>query len=464
MPTRRIKHLMAIAVLAAVVALAVVALTSGAEPDSDPGKKLMAIQRVAIVSEGVQNTSGAGEFALRPLDGGALHRDSGTVSATWSERVVTRDGQRVAIDTGVETLKGERGSLRTRFRIKWVEAGNGYFVGDGTWKVVGGTGQYAEIAGGGRGGHVWLERGRGPWSSRLEGVLSLPSDAFTAGPSCGDFIREGPGRYPLKVDVVEGSVPCRVAQRVLSNYYNGRNNDPWICVGQGDPLVKCAIESGAAIRGRLLAPRTRRAVDAEAGVRFWLHGGALKVRMLPSAARKTRDRVRGERIRASCGRGFASVPGDPRRQARTRVWPAGRALLRYRFRPDMARIATWCRLEHRAEGHVAFVRLDKADPRRNAPLSPEQKITQTGRRWAGLFAVGDPRACGYMTQPGCEQIRRPPELRRSFAGATVEEISIKGNRATARFSNGEGVELDWVNGYAVGGVWWIDDIGGQSDD
>lgn len=463
MPTGPIKHLMAIAVLAVVVALAVVALTSGAEPDSDPGKKRMAIQRVAIVSDGVQNASGAGEFALKPLESGALDRDSGTVSATWSERVVTRQGQRVAIDTGVETLKGKRGSLRTRFRIEWVEAGNGYFVGDGTWKVVHGTGQYAEIVGGGRGGHVWLERGRGPWSSRLEGVLSLASDAFTAGPSCRDFIREGAGRNPLKVDVVEGSVPCRVVQRVLNRYYNGRNNHPWTCVGQGDPLVKCAAPSGAAIRGRLLAPRTRRAVDAEAGVRFWLHGGALKVRMLPTATHRTRDRVRGERIRASCGRGFASMPGDPRRQARTRVWPAGRALLRYRFRPDMARIATWCRLEHRAEGHVAFVMFDKADSRRDAPLSPEQKITQTGRRWARLFAAGDPRACRYMTQPGCERVRRSRELRRSFAGATVEEISIRGNRADARFSNGEAVELDWVNGYALGGVWWIDEIGGQID-
>jgi hypothetical protein len=454
---------MAIAVLAAVVALAVVALTSGAEPESDPGKKRTAIQRVAIVSEGVQNTSGAGQFALRPLEAGAVTRDSGTVSATWSERVVMRAGQRVAIDNGVETLKGKRGSLRTRFRIEWVEAGNGYFVGDGTWKVVRGTGQYAEIAGGGRGGHVWLERGRGPWSSRLEGVLSLPSDAFTAGPSCRDFIREGPGRYPLKVDVVEGSVPCRVVQRVLDNYYYGRNNDPWICVGQGDPLVECSIESGAQIRGRLLAPRTRRAVDAEAGVRFWLHGGTLKVRTLPTATRKTRARVRGERIRASCGHGFASVPGDDRRQARTRVWPAGRALLRYRFRPDMARIATWCRLEHRADGHVAFVMFGKADSRRNASLSPEQKITRTGRRWARLFAAGDRRACRYMTPTACGHLRPSRELRRSFAGAKVEEISIRENRASARFSNGEGVELDWVNGYAVGGVWWIHDIGGQID-
>ena len=462
MPTRPIKHLMAIAVLAAVVALAVVALTSGAEPDSDPGKKRVATQRVTIVSEGVQNAGGAGEFALRPLEGGALSRDSGTVSATWSERVVTREGQRVAIDDGFETLKGKRGSLWTRFRIEWVEAGNGYFVGDGTWKVLRGTGQYAEIAGGGRGGHVWLERGRGPWSSRLEGVLSLPSDAFTAGPSCRDFIREGPGRYPQRVEVVKGSVPCRVVQRVLTNYYNGRNIDPWTCLG-GDRLVQCAIESGAAIRGRLLAPRTRSAVDAEAGVRFWLHGGSLKVRMLPSASHRTRDRVRGERIRASCGHGFASTPGDPRRQARTRVWPAGRALLRYRFRPDMARIAQWCRLEHRAEGHVAFVMFNKADSRRNAPLSPEQKITQTGRRWARLFAAGDPRACRYMT-PSCEHIKPSREFRRSFAGAKVEEISIRENRASARFSNGEGVELDWVNGYAVGGVWRIHDIGGRVDD
>jgi hypothetical protein len=171
MPANRVKYLIGIAGLAAVlVALAAVALTSGAKPGADAER-----QRVAIVSEGVANPSGAGEFVLTPLRPGALRRDSGTGSSVWRERVVMRKGQRVAITTGTETLKGRRGSLTVRFRVEYVDAGNGYHVGTGTWKVVRGTGQYADIAGGGRRGDVWLERGRGPWSGRAEGLLTLPS-------------------------------------------------------------------------------------------------------------------------------------------------------------------------------------------------------------------------------------------------------------------------------------------------
>jgi hypothetical protein len=176
MSTNRIKHLIAIAGLAAVlVTLAAVTLTSGAAPDSDTARQRAAKQRVAIVTKGVNNTSGSGHFVLTPLEGGAVKRDSGTDSAVWSDRVVMRDGQSVSITDGVEALEGKRGNLKVRFRIEWVEAGNGYNVGSGTWKVVHGTGQYAQIAGGGRGGHMWLDRGRGPWSGRNEGFLTLPS-------------------------------------------------------------------------------------------------------------------------------------------------------------------------------------------------------------------------------------------------------------------------------------------------
>jgi hypothetical protein len=72
---------------------------------------------------------------------------------------------------GVSTLRGKRGSLVMRYHSEYVDAGNGYHVGTGTWKVVRGSGQYAGIAGGGRSGDVWLERG--PWSSRNEGFLTV---------------------------------------------------------------------------------------------------------------------------------------------------------------------------------------------------------------------------------------------------------------------------------------------------
>jgi hypothetical protein len=104
------------------------------------------------------------------------------------------------------------------------------------------------------------------------------------------------------------------------------------------------------------------------------------------------------------------------------------------------------------------------EERRTKPTpSLEQKVEQAGNRWARLFAADDPAACRYMTQPGCEQIKSPSvQFRRSFRDATVEDIAIKGERAGARFSNGEGVELSWVNGYAVGGVWWIEKVGGNA--
>ena len=108
-----------------------------------------------------------------------------------------------------------------------------------------------------------------------------------------------------------------------------------------------------------------------------------------------------------------------------------------------------------------------------ARLSPEQKIEQTGNNFAVAFAAGS-RFAG-MTQPFLERITckrtggqiencRPPSsrFRKSFAGATVEDIAIKGNRATAKFSNGEVVELDHVSGYELGGIWLIHKFGGNA--
>jgi hypothetical protein len=298
MPTKRIKYLIAIAgAAAAIVALATVTLTSGAEPDSDAAKQPVAKQGMTIVSTGVQNASGAGDFVLTPLEPGALTRDSGTVSAGWSEHVVTRDGQRVAIERGVETFEGRQGNLEIRFRIEWVDAGSAYHAGTGTWKVVGGTGQYDQVAGGGRSGHMWRDRGRGPWSGRADGFLTVPVDS----------------------------------------------------------------------------------------------------------------------------------------------------------------------------------------PAKAAP-SHEQKIQRTVDRWAPPYAAGrDAAACELMAQPACirltcetaggphEPLRpvancTPPsaEFRQSFADATVERIAIRGERSAAELSNGERVEFFWVNGYAVGGVWWIRKVGGDA--
>jgi hypothetical protein len=124
---------------------------------------------------GVANPASFGKFVLTPLQAGALGPDSGTeTSSVSSERVVMRAGQTVKIVNWVTTCKGRRGSFVFRARIEQVEAGNGYHVGTGTWKIVRGTGRYAQITGGGRVANAWLERGSRPWSERREGFLTLP--------------------------------------------------------------------------------------------------------------------------------------------------------------------------------------------------------------------------------------------------------------------------------------------------
>lgn len=159
-------RLAAATALVLVIVMAAVSLASVAA--AGPGA---AKQRVAITTKG---SASIGEFVLTPLHAGVLRRDSGTESCdSPSERIVMREGQRVAVyDPIVCTEKGKRGSLVTRSRIEYVDAGNGYHVGTGTWKVVRGTGQYAQITGGGRRGDVYLDSG--PWSGRNEGFLYFP--------------------------------------------------------------------------------------------------------------------------------------------------------------------------------------------------------------------------------------------------------------------------------------------------
>jgi hypothetical protein len=146
---------------------AAVTLTSVAAAGPQAAK-----QRVVITTQAAKPTE-VSPFVLTPQQPGTLKRDSGTLSAPFPpERVVMREGQRVSTYDGVATFKGRLGNLVTHYRSEWVDAGNGYHVSNDTWKVVRGTGQYAQISGGGRGGSVSLDRG--PWSTRNEGFLSLP--------------------------------------------------------------------------------------------------------------------------------------------------------------------------------------------------------------------------------------------------------------------------------------------------
>jgi hypothetical protein len=83
--------------------------------------------------------------------------------------VLIRDGQRAEVNDPLVTLVGKRGTLVIRFRIEWLDAGNGYVIGPGTWKVVRGTGAYKGVTGGGRSASSWLPSG--PVSYRADGFL-----------------------------------------------------------------------------------------------------------------------------------------------------------------------------------------------------------------------------------------------------------------------------------------------------
>lgn len=156
------------AALALVALVAAVTLTSVAAAGPDAAR-----QRVAVTTQASGSTASS-PFVLIPLQAGSLRRDSGTWIAGSLEvdRVVVREGQKVSIAEAPSTLKGKLGTLVIRYRTEWVDAGNGHTVGADTWKVVRGTGQYAGVTGGGRGGSVNLSNGS--WSSHAEGVLALP--------------------------------------------------------------------------------------------------------------------------------------------------------------------------------------------------------------------------------------------------------------------------------------------------
>src|SRR5262245_989470 len=157
-------------ILAALATAVTMAAVAAAGPD-------VTKQRVAIdMKLWPQKT-----FVLTPLQAGSLKQDTGTIShdlLSISGREVMRDGQSVTIYNGGRiTLPGKRGTFTIgNSRNEWVDLArdaNGDGQNDGigvvTWKVVRGTGQYAGIAGKGRGAHIGLGS---PWYARYEGLLT----------------------------------------------------------------------------------------------------------------------------------------------------------------------------------------------------------------------------------------------------------------------------------------------------
>jgi len=121
-------------------------------------------QRVAIKQKG-------GSFVLTPLKPGAIKADSGSAAfCCWTQRKTMRDGAAIEIDNPRMTLTGKRGTLVARNRVGFIDIPDGWSVFAGTWKVIRGTGQYAGLAGGGRGAGVFVPNGNE--KARFEGFLA----------------------------------------------------------------------------------------------------------------------------------------------------------------------------------------------------------------------------------------------------------------------------------------------------
>ena len=84
-----------------------------------------------------------------------------------------RDGQSSEIDNPLKTYYGKKGTFTMRLVIEWIEAGNDYSIGTGTWKIVSGTGAYEHLEGNGHIAVSWPDALPSWQSSRADGLVDL---------------------------------------------------------------------------------------------------------------------------------------------------------------------------------------------------------------------------------------------------------------------------------------------------
>lgn len=153
-----IKPSVLLAVAVASAALTTVAAAGSAAPG----------QRIAITAR----SGNVDEFVLTPLSRGDVMPDSGATSVCcFAQRFAKLDGQSIEITNPLRTFVGKRGTFAYRARVEWVDAGNGYTVGTGTWKIVRGTGAYRQLQGSGRLAISWPPGEVASW--RAEGNVVL---------------------------------------------------------------------------------------------------------------------------------------------------------------------------------------------------------------------------------------------------------------------------------------------------
>ena len=210
------------------------------------------------------------------------------------------------------------------------------------------------------------------------------------------------------------------------------------------------VERPAAPPGKKVA-----ATDVEHGVRFSLDGRVLTVQLLPDSPGRTVRTVSGAEISATCGTNVTTSPGDPRSETTLfRRWPAGQTSLSYHFPRD---VSSWCRLDRQPVGIVAFVRFPGASPGAKGP------IAEIGNNWARLFASSAQAcnaytrgtACEGVTCRGCEPSKKAWQWAEAHLTATVQKTAVSGDRAAAKLSNGNVLQLR----RSASGEWLIDGFG-----
>jgi hypothetical protein len=152
--------LTAVACIVAATALTAVAAASPAASRQ---------QRI-VITDKAGSTDG---FVLAPLSRGPLTRVTGTAFACcWSRRFGVRNGESVETDAPViRTFSTRQGTFTWRASIDWYDAGNGYVIGTGTWRIVHGTGFYEHLEGSGRVALAPTPDGNG--TARAEGLVDL---------------------------------------------------------------------------------------------------------------------------------------------------------------------------------------------------------------------------------------------------------------------------------------------------
>ena len=139
-----------------ILSICVVALTAASVASGGPAA---AKQRVSFVGTFNTNT-GSGNWRLIPLSAGPLKPDSGTLSGSGNiVRRLVRNGQRVDLIVGGDSLTGRHGAFGISQRVESTDVGRRYSADIGTWTFTSGVGVYARVSGGCRCAAVGLPSG-----------------------------------------------------------------------------------------------------------------------------------------------------------------------------------------------------------------------------------------------------------------------------------------------------------------